>query len=124
MATGSGKTLVMAMVIAWHILNRVANSQDSRFSKHVLVVAPGHHRSPEPCRPARSTRGRDLRAVGAPPRPDPGVRRPRRVKLRLLLLRRLAELARRPRPRRRPRAGPGRAGPRNAPAARRSPRPR
>jgi type III restriction enzyme len=41
MATGSGKTLVMAMVIAWHILNRVANPQDSRFSKHVFVVAPG-----------------------------------------------------------------------------------
>jgi len=41
MATGSGKTLVMAMVIAWNILNRVANPQDSRFSKHVLVVAPG-----------------------------------------------------------------------------------
>ena len=41
MATGSGKTLVMAMAIAWHILNRVANPQDARFSKHVLVVAPG-----------------------------------------------------------------------------------
>ena len=41
MATGSGKTLVMGMVIAWHTLNRVANPQDSRFSKHVLVVAPG-----------------------------------------------------------------------------------
>jgi type III restriction enzyme len=41
MATGSGKTLVMAMAIAWHILNRIANPQDSRFSKHVLVVAPG-----------------------------------------------------------------------------------
>jgi len=41
MATGSGKTLVMAMVIAWQILNRVANPQDGRFSKHVLVVAPG-----------------------------------------------------------------------------------
>jgi type III restriction enzyme len=41
MATGSGKTLVMAMVIAWHVLNRVANPQDSRFSKHVLVLAPG-----------------------------------------------------------------------------------
>jgi type III restriction enzyme len=40
MATGSGKTLVMAMVIAWHVLNRVANPQDARFSKHVLVVAP------------------------------------------------------------------------------------
>lgn len=41
MATGSGKTLVMAMVIAWHVLNRVANPQDGRFSKHVFVVAPG-----------------------------------------------------------------------------------
>jgi type III restriction enzyme len=41
MATGTGKTVVMAMVIAWHILNKGANPQDSRFSKHVLVVAPG-----------------------------------------------------------------------------------
>ncbi len=41
MATGSGKTLVMAMAIAWHVLNRVANPQDPRFSKHVLVLAPG-----------------------------------------------------------------------------------
>ncbi len=41
MATGSGKTLVMAMVIAWHILNKVAAPQDARFSKNVLVIAPG-----------------------------------------------------------------------------------
>mgnify|MGYP005850989447 FL=1 len=41
MATGSGKTIVMAMVIAWHILNKVTNPQDARFSKNVLVVAPG-----------------------------------------------------------------------------------
>jgi len=41
MATGSGKTVVMAMVIAWHILNKVANPQDARFSKNVLVIAPG-----------------------------------------------------------------------------------
>ena len=41
MATGSGKTLVMAMAIAWHILNKVANPQDTHFSKNVLVVAPG-----------------------------------------------------------------------------------
>ena len=41
MATGSGKTVVMAMVIAWHILNKVDNRQDPRFSKNVLVVAPG-----------------------------------------------------------------------------------
>jgi type III restriction enzyme len=41
MATGTGKTIVMAMVIAWHLLNKVANPQDARFSKNVLVVAPG-----------------------------------------------------------------------------------
>ncbi len=41
MATGSGKTVVMAMAIAWHILNKVANPQDARFSKNVLVIAPG-----------------------------------------------------------------------------------
>jgi len=33
MATGSGKTLVMAMVIAWHVLNRVSSPQDKRFSR-------------------------------------------------------------------------------------------
>jgi len=41
MATGTGKTIVMAMAIAWHILNKVANPQDPRFSRNVLVVAPG-----------------------------------------------------------------------------------
>ena len=41
MATGSGKTIVMAMVIAWHILNKVTYKQDPRFSKNILVVAPG-----------------------------------------------------------------------------------
>lgn len=41
MATGSGKTIVMAMVVAWHILNKVAYPQDTRFAKNVLVIAPG-----------------------------------------------------------------------------------
>jgi type III restriction enzyme len=41
MATGTGKTIVMAMVIAWQVLNKVANPQDARFSKNVLVIAPG-----------------------------------------------------------------------------------
>ena len=41
MATGSGKTVVMAMLLAWQILNKVAYPQDRRFSRHVLVVAPG-----------------------------------------------------------------------------------
>jgi len=41
MATGSGKTIVMAMLIAWQILNKVTYPQDNRFSKAIFVVAPG-----------------------------------------------------------------------------------
>lgn len=41
MATGTGKTIVMAMVIAWQVLNKVTHPQDPRFNKNVLVVAPG-----------------------------------------------------------------------------------
>ena len=41
MATGTGKTVVMAMVIAWQVLNKAAYPQDRRFSRNVLVVAPG-----------------------------------------------------------------------------------
>lgn len=41
MATGSGKTVVMAMLIAWHVLNKLANSQDARFTDTFLLVAPG-----------------------------------------------------------------------------------
>ena len=41
MATGSGKTIVMSMLIAWNVLNKVANGKDTRFSKNVLIVAPG-----------------------------------------------------------------------------------
>jgi type III restriction enzyme len=41
MATGTGKTVVMAMLIAWHTLNKAANPRDSRFSDAFLVVAPG-----------------------------------------------------------------------------------
>jgi len=41
MATGTGKTVVMAMLIAWQILNKVTYPKDTRFSKYVLVVAPG-----------------------------------------------------------------------------------
>ncbi|MEW6263155.1 MAG: BPTD_3080 family restriction endonuclease [Thermodesulfobacteriota bacterium] len=41
MATGSGKTVVMAMMIAWHVLNKIANKQDARFSDVFLIVTPG-----------------------------------------------------------------------------------
>jgi len=41
MATGSGKTVVMGMLIAWHVLNKLANSMDARFSDTFLIVTPG-----------------------------------------------------------------------------------
>jgi type III restriction enzyme len=41
MATGSGKTVVMAMVIAWHILNKKAAPTDTRFGDAFLIVTPG-----------------------------------------------------------------------------------
>ena len=41
MATGSGKTVVMVMLIAWQALNKIANRQDARFSDAFLIVTPG-----------------------------------------------------------------------------------
>jgi len=40
MATGSGKTVVMAMLIAWSVLNKLQNKQDTRFTDAILVVCP------------------------------------------------------------------------------------
>src|SRR3954447_14386139 len=41
MATGSGKTIVMAMLIAWQTLNKQYAPRDARFTNRFLVVAPG-----------------------------------------------------------------------------------
>ena len=41
MATGSGKTVVMAMLVAWQTLNKLANPQDARYSDSFLIVTPG-----------------------------------------------------------------------------------
>lgn len=41
MATGTGKTVVMAMLIAWQTINKVAAPSDARFAKRFLVVTPG-----------------------------------------------------------------------------------
>lgn len=41
MATGSGKTVVMAMLIAWQTLNKLASPQDARYSDSFLIVTPG-----------------------------------------------------------------------------------
>jgi type III restriction enzyme len=40
MATGTGKTTVMAMLAAWSILNKINSRNDARFSDVVLVVCP------------------------------------------------------------------------------------
>ena len=41
MATGSGKTVVMAMLIAWQTLNKVYRPHDKRFVRRFLVITPG-----------------------------------------------------------------------------------
>lgn len=41
MATGTGKTVVMAMLILYHYINKKENPQDTRFADHFLIVAPG-----------------------------------------------------------------------------------
>ncbi|MGQ0814575.1 MAG: DEAD/DEAH box helicase family protein, partial [Gemmatimonadota bacterium] len=41
MATGAGKTVVMGMLIAWQALNKIANTQDARFSDAFLIICPG-----------------------------------------------------------------------------------
>ena len=41
LATGTGKTVVMAMLIAWQVLNKIASPNDARFTKRFLVVTPG-----------------------------------------------------------------------------------
>lgn len=41
MATGTGKTVVMAMLILYNYLNKKVNLQDTRFADHFLLVAPG-----------------------------------------------------------------------------------
>jgi type III restriction enzyme len=40
LATGAGKTTVMAMLIAWTVINRVTYPRDPRFTDAVLVVCP------------------------------------------------------------------------------------
>ena len=40
MATGSGKTVVMAMLMAWSFVNKQLNPQDRRFSDGILIVTP------------------------------------------------------------------------------------
>ncbi len=41
LATGAGKTTVMAMLMAWQALNAVRSPSSSQFSRAFLIVAPG-----------------------------------------------------------------------------------
>src|SRR3989441_4771988 len=41
MATGSGKTVVMAALIAYHYFNRAEYRNDVRFADNFLLIAPG-----------------------------------------------------------------------------------
>jgi hypothetical protein len=41
MATGTGKTVIMAMLIAWQALNKLADPRSKRFTDTFLVVTPG-----------------------------------------------------------------------------------
>ena len=41
MATGSGKTTLMALIITWQSLNAIHYPKDARYSKAVLIVTPG-----------------------------------------------------------------------------------
>jgi type III restriction enzyme len=65
MATGTGKTVVMAMLIAWQTINKVAAPNDTRFARRFLVVTPGitirdRLRVLEPTDPANYYAERDL----------------------------------------------------------------
>ncbi len=41
LATGAGKTTVMAMIIAWQTINAVRRPQSSRYTRGFLIVTPG-----------------------------------------------------------------------------------
>jgi len=41
LATGAGKTTVMAMIIAWQVVNAVRRPQSKKFTRGFLVVTPG-----------------------------------------------------------------------------------
>ena len=41
LATGAGKTMVMAMIIAWQTVNAVKRPQSTRYTKGFLIVTPG-----------------------------------------------------------------------------------
>jgi type III restriction enzyme len=63
MATGSGKTIDMAMLIAWQAINKATYPQDSRFSKNFLVRLPRSYRQEPPSGPGALPARQLLRGV-------------------------------------------------------------
>ena len=41
LATGAGKTTVMAIIIAWQTINAVRRPNSTRFARGLLIVTPG-----------------------------------------------------------------------------------
>ena len=41
LATGAGKTTVMAMLIAWHTMTAVRRPNSNKFTRGFMIVAPG-----------------------------------------------------------------------------------
>ncbi len=73
MATGSGKTVVMAMLIAWAFCNRGVTPGDPRFPRRVLVICPNltikeRLRVLRPAAPGNYYEGFDI--VPSPLRPE------------------------------------------------------
>lgn len=40
LCTGGGKTIVMAMLIAWQVCNKVSYPREKRYSKNILIITP------------------------------------------------------------------------------------
>ncbi len=65
LATGAGKTTVMAMLIAWQTINAVRRPQSKRFTRGFLVVDPGPHDQGPPARPPAERPGQLLRRAAS-----------------------------------------------------------
>jgi type III restriction enzyme len=60
LATGAGKTTVMAMLIAWQTINAVRRPTSKHFTRGFLIVRPGPHHQGPPARPAAQRPGQLL----------------------------------------------------------------
>ncbi len=68
LATGAGKTTVMAMIIAWQTINAVRRPGSKHFTRGFLVVHPGAHDQGPPSRSAAQRPRQLLRQPRARPR--------------------------------------------------------